>query len=107
MQLRCAYCHHMFTLSREEALSALHQLETESLQHYDAHCPRCKKANRVAKDRLEKAYPNWQEEYEKMMKEADALEAEQQKMDAELTAAKEAREAKKEKPAKRKRRKRH
>ena len=107
MQLRCAYCHHMFVLTREEALSALHLLETESLQHYDAHCPRCKKANRVAKDRLEKAYPNWQEEYEAMMKEAEKTEAAQKKLEEEAEAARKKKEAKKAKPDKRKHHKKH
>jgi hypothetical protein len=94
----------MFALSREEALSALHALEVESLQHYDARCPRCKKANRVAKDRLEKAYPNWQEEYEAMMKEAAEMEAKQKSLEA---AEDSARKKKAPKKAKRKPRKKH
>ncbi len=61
MNLRCAYCQTPFTLGRPQILIALQAIKAEGLHHYDIHCPRCRKANQVPLDRLERAYPNWQE----------------------------------------------
>lgn len=61
MNLRCSYCQTPFTIGRNQMLAALQLLQDESLHHYDAHCPRCRKANQVSRDRLEHFFPNWQE----------------------------------------------
>jgi hypothetical protein len=42
-------------------LAALQSLQDENLHHYDAHCPHCRKANQISRDRLEHFFPNWQE----------------------------------------------
>jgi hypothetical protein len=42
-------------------LIALQTLQDQNRHHYDAHCPRCRKANRVSRDQLEHFFPNWQE----------------------------------------------
>ena len=77
MNLRCSYCQTMFALSRETILAALGQMEVEDLHHYDAHCPRCRRANSMSRDRLEKAYPGWREALKEMQKQAANAEKEQ------------------------------
>ena len=77
MNLRCSYCQTMFALSRETILVALEQMETEGLHHYDAHCPKCRRANSMSRDRLEKAYPGWREALKEMQKQAAKAEKEQ------------------------------
>lgn len=62
MQLRCTYCQTMFAISHEETLAALQHLEQEKLKYYDAHCPKCRRANRVDRLKLELASPNWKAE---------------------------------------------
>jgi phage FluMu protein Com len=66
MQLRCMYCRNMFAVSRDEMLVALQHMQAENLQHYDAHCPRCRRANRIERKRLEIANPGWQEQIKEM-----------------------------------------
>lgn len=61
MNLRCLYCQTPFTLSRNEMLSALVTMNEKSMNHYDAHCPRCRRANSISRQRMELFYPNWQE----------------------------------------------
>ena len=61
MNLRCFYCQTPFTLSRAEILAALQQMDSENMNHYDAHCPRCRRANSVSRQRLEMFLPNWRE----------------------------------------------
>jgi PHP family Zn ribbon phosphoesterase len=43
----------------EEVKAALDQLQLENLKHYNAHCPKCGKANKVSKKQLLQAAPNW------------------------------------------------
>ncbi|NJN79302.1 MAG: hypothetical protein HC797_01860, partial [Anaerolineales bacterium] len=61
MNLRCLYCQTPFTLSRNEMLTALVAMKEKSMNHYDAHCPRCRRANSISRQRMELFYPNWQE----------------------------------------------
>jgi hypothetical protein len=61
MNLRCLYCQTPFTLSRNEMLVALVAMNEKSMNHYDAHCPRCRRANSISRQRMELFYPNWQE----------------------------------------------
>ena len=77
MNLRCSYCQTMFALGRETMLTALEQMEVEGLHHYDAHCPKCRRANSMSRDRLEKAYPGWREALKEMQKQAVKAEKEQ------------------------------
>ena len=76
MQLRCSYCQTMFAISREETLAALEHMADNNLKYYDAHCPNCRRANRVERIKLEASYPGWQTDIKKMVKEADKAEAE-------------------------------
>lgn len=61
MNLRCSFCQTPFTLGRVEKLSALQHLYAENLNHYDAHCPRCRRATPVLRQKLEMTMPNWRE----------------------------------------------
>lgn len=74
MQLRCTYCQTMFALSRDEMLAALDHLEEQKLKYYDAHCPKCRRANRVDRSKLELAYPNWKADLKALAKQAAAPE---------------------------------
>ena len=61
MNIRCFYCQTPFTIGRAELLAALQHMTAENLHHYDAHCPRCRRANSVARQRMEMFFPNWQQ----------------------------------------------
>jgi hypothetical protein len=61
MNLRCIYCQTPFTLSRPEMLSAIITMNEKHQSHYDAHCPRCRRANSISRQRMELFYPNWQD----------------------------------------------
>ncbi|MBI3161174.1 MAG: hypothetical protein HYZ23_01625 [Chloroflexi bacterium] len=61
MNLRCIYCQTPFTLSRAEMLSAIMLMNEKGMNHYDAHCPRCRRANSISRQRMELFFPNWQE----------------------------------------------
>lgn len=87
MNLRCMYCQTMFAISRDEMLVALQTMSVDNLTHYDAHCPKCRRANRIERAKLERANPNWQETLKEMDKEAAKAEKEE-KPAARKTAAK-------------------
>jgi hypothetical protein len=72
MNLRCFYCQTPFTLGRAEILAALQHMHAENMNHYDAHCPRCRRANSVARQRMEVFLPNWREELAKQEETAPA-----------------------------------
>ncbi len=59
MQLRCTYCQTMFAISREDMLAALEHMEENKQVYYDAHCPKCRRANRVERARMERFFPDW------------------------------------------------
>ena len=61
MNLRCIYCQTPFTLSRPEMLSAIMLMNEKGMNHYDGHCPRCRRANSISRQRMELFFPNWQE----------------------------------------------
>ena len=61
MNLRCIYCQTPFTLGRAEMLAAIVHMHDRNMNHYDAHCPRCRRANSISRQRMELFFPNWQE----------------------------------------------
>ncbi len=78
MNIRCSFCQTPYTLSRVAMLDALQEVDSKKLTHYDAHCPRCRRATQIPRQRLEMAMPNWREElkqFEKEMKEHPQQEA--------------------------------
>ena len=64
MNIRCAFCQTPYTLSRNEILFALQKMDSENLHHYDAHCPRCRRATQLPRQRIEMAFPNWRQAIE-------------------------------------------
>jgi len=74
MQLRCTYCGTMFAVSREEMLAGLEHMEEHKLTYYDAHCPKCRRANRVERARMEHFFPDWKKAIKTMAKAADEVE---------------------------------
>ncbi|HLO34169.1 MAG TPA: hypothetical protein VK249_33800 [Anaerolineales bacterium] len=78
MNIRCAFCQTPYTLSRVEMLDALQEIDAHNLTHYDAHCPRCRRATQIPRQRMEMAMPNWRaelKEFEAEMKEHPQHEA--------------------------------
>ncbi len=78
MNLRCSFCQTPYTLSRVAMLDALQEVDAGNLSHYDAHCPKCRRANPIPRQKLEMAMPKWREElkqFEKEMKENPQQEA--------------------------------
>ena len=61
MNLTCSYCQTPFTLGMAQKVAALQRMHAENLHHYDAHCPRCGRANAVSRERLEMFTPGWEE----------------------------------------------
>jgi hypothetical protein len=61
MNLTCSYCQTPFTLGMAEKVAALQRMQAENMHHYDAHCPRCGRANAVSRERLEMFTPGWKE----------------------------------------------
>ena len=78
MNIRCSFCQTPYTLSRVAMLDALQEVDSQNLTHYDAHCPRCRRATQIPRQRLEMAMPNWREElkqFEAEMKQHPQQEA--------------------------------
>lgn len=78
LNIRCAFCQTPYTLSRVTMLDALQELDAHKLTHYDAQCPRCRRATQIPRQRLEMAMPNWRNElkqFEAEMKEHPQQEA--------------------------------
>ena len=72
MNLRCSFCQTPYTLSRVAMLDALQEVDSKNLTHYDAHCPRCRRATPIPRQKLEMAMPKWRDElkeFEAEMKE--------------------------------------
>jgi hypothetical protein len=61
MNLRCSFCQTPFTIGRIEKLDALQHMDANNLSHYDAHCPRCRRATPIVRKRLELTMPNWRD----------------------------------------------
>jgi hypothetical protein len=60
MQIRCHNCHRPFALSREAVHTALDIVTEEQLNHYNATCPHCRRVNRISRDELMRAAPDWE-----------------------------------------------
>ncbi|HJS28946.1 MAG TPA: hypothetical protein VJ768_04965 [Anaerolineales bacterium] len=59
MQIRCYSCQTPFSLNRDAVHAALDIIEEEGLKYFNAPCPRCRKANRLSRQQLLKAAPDW------------------------------------------------
>jgi len=83
LNIRCAFCQTPYTLSHVIMLDALQEVDAQKLSHYDAQCPRCRRATRIPRQRLEMAMPNWRNE----LKEFEAEMKEHPQQEAPLPAA--------------------
>lgn len=72
MNIRCSFCQTPYTLSRVQMLDALQEVDSHNLTHYDAHCPRCRRATQIPRQKLEMAMPNWRDELKQFEKEMKA-----------------------------------
>jgi hypothetical protein len=88
------YCQTMFGVSRDDMLIGLQTMEAEKLTHHAFYCPKCRRANRVERRKLELANPNWQETLKKMGKEAAVEEKPAAKSKAKASTAKKSTAAK-------------
>jgi phage FluMu protein Com len=61
MNIRCSFCQTPFTIGRIEKLDALQHMDANNLSHYDVHCPRCRRATPVLRQKLEMTFPNWRD----------------------------------------------
>ena len=59
VRLNCFNCHTPFVIKPDEVDAALNELHEKDFKHYNAHCPKCGKANKVSKKQLQQASPNW------------------------------------------------
>jgi hypothetical protein len=75
MQLRCTYCQNMFSISQDEMLAGLEHMEEQKQAYYDAHCPKCRRANRVERARMERFFPDWKKAIKTMERESAQAEA--------------------------------
>jgi hypothetical protein len=57
MQLRCYRCGWSFGVGRDEILFALESVRQSGGNSYNARCPRCRHANRISLEQLERAAP--------------------------------------------------
>lgn len=59
MQIRCYHCHRPFALGKEALRTAAEIVSSENLSHYNAPCPHCSRINRISRDELLRAVPDW------------------------------------------------
>lgn len=61
MNIKCSFCQMPYAIGRSEMASAIQQMHAEKLNHYDAHCPRCRRSTPVQRQRMELFMPNWRD----------------------------------------------
>jgi hypothetical protein len=71
MQVRCYNCHRPFALSKDTVHAALDLVTREDLHHFNAQCPHCRRTNRISKEELMRAAPNWEPSQEGLQENAD------------------------------------
>jgi len=59
MQIRCYHCHKPFALGRDAIHQALQEMTEGDMGHHNAYCPHCGRANRVSRQELLRAAPDW------------------------------------------------
>lgn len=78
MQIRCTRCHRPFALGKDAVHYALGSMEAEGMHHYNAQCPHCRRMNRISRQELERAAPDWTPgEVEELVEEEEAKEEEE------------------------------
>jgi hypothetical protein len=71
----------MFNITQDEMLAGLEHMEEQKQSYYDAHCPKCRRANRVERARMERFFPDWKKTLKTMAKESTQAEAASDKPD--------------------------
>lgn len=105
MNIRCSFCQVPYAISRVTMLDALQEMDAHKLTHYDAQCPRCRRATPIPRQKLEIFMPNWRDELKKFeaeMKEHPQHEAPLPKPEPDAAAVAESKPVQvpaKEKPA--------
>jgi hypothetical protein len=69
----------MFSISQDEMLAGLEHMEEHKQVYYDAHCPNCRRANRVERARMERFFPDWKKAIKKMARESAQVETADEK----------------------------
>ena len=64
MQIRCLKCHMPISMNRDSIFAALDAVADDDLSHFDIHCPKCRRMNRVSKNQLLRAAPTWKRDRE-------------------------------------------
>ena len=59
MQIRCYHCHKPFAMNKQTIHEALGTVTREGLNHYNAYCPHCRRANRISVEELRRWAPDW------------------------------------------------
>jgi hypothetical protein len=72
----------MFNITQDEMLAGLEHMEEQKQSYYDAHCPKCRRANRVERLRMERFFPDWKKALNTMAKESNQVRKEATKPDA-------------------------
>lgn len=72
MNIKCSFCQTPYSIGRVEKLDALQHMYANNLNHYDAHCPRCRRATPVLRQKLEMTMPNWRDALKELEKELKA-----------------------------------
>ena len=75
MNIRCTFCQTPFGIGRTEKLVALQHMYTENLTHYDAHCPRCRRATPVLREKMEQTFPDWRDALHELEQHVEAAPA--------------------------------
>jgi len=90
MNLRCMYCNTMFGISRDNMLYALQHMDAEKLAYFEFHCPKCRRANRVERKKLEIANPGWKDKVKEIAKETAKADSPASDVEKKSEAAKKA-----------------
>ena len=53
MQLKCTFCATPFALTKDQVAEAVEMLKKDPHAHYDAHCPNCRRANKLSRKMFE------------------------------------------------------
>ena len=59
MQIRCVNCHRPYAIGKAEVHSLLDLMEAETLHHVNTQCTHCGRTNKVSRDELTRAAPDW------------------------------------------------
>jgi len=69
IRMRCFKCQTLFVVKTDEIKSALETLQAEKFKHYNSHCPKCGRSNKISAAQLKKALPNWKPSEEQVSEE--------------------------------------